>query len=123
MTVQTPDQLRRLKCVPCSGAVPAASPEEVDRQVQELIGWHATVDRRRIFKTWTMQNFTAAIDFFQEIARLAEAEDHHPDLHLVNYRNVRIEITTHAIGGLTENDFILAAKIDRAFDEGDFSRS
>ena len=54
-----------------------------------------------------------ALDFFQRIAQIAEAEDHHPDLHLVGYRNVTIEIWTHAVGGLTENDFILAAKIDR----------
>ena len=54
----------------------------------------------------------AAIDFFNEVAALAEAEGHHPDLHLVGYRDVAIEVWTHAIGGLSENDFILAAKID-----------
>ena len=54
-----------------------------------------------------------ALDFFHRIAQIAEAEDHHPDLHLVGYRNVTIEIWTHAVGGLTENDFILAAKIDQ----------
>jgi 4a-hydroxytetrahydrobiopterin dehydratase len=112
MTVQTIDELREKKCVPCSGAVPASSPEEVDRQLRELTGWQASADHRRIFKSWTVKNFGAAIEFFQEIARAAEAEDHHPDLHLEDYRKVRVEITTHAIGGLTENDFILAAKID-----------
>ena len=54
----------------------------------------------------------AAMDFFNKVAALAEEEGHHPDLHLVGYRNVAIEIWTHAIGGLSENDFILAAKID-----------
>ena len=54
----------------------------------------------------------AAIDFFNKVAALAEEEGHHPDLHLVGYRNVAIEIWTHAIGGLSENDFILASKID-----------
>jgi hypothetical protein len=51
--------------------------------------------------------------FFQRIGQIAEAEDHHPDLHLTGYRNVAIELSTHALGGLSENDFILAAKIDQ----------
>jgi 4a-hydroxytetrahydrobiopterin dehydratase len=55
----------------------------------------------------------AAIRFFNEVARVAEEEQHHPDLHLEGYRKVAIELWTHAIGGLSENDFILAAKIDQ----------
>ena len=54
----------------------------------------------------------AALTFFNKIGQIAEEQDHHPDLHLTGYRNVAIEIWTHAVGGLTENDFILAAKID-----------
>ena len=53
-----------------------------------------------------------AVELFQKTAEVAEAEGHHPDLHLTGYRRLRIEVTTHAIGGLSENDFILAAKID-----------
>ena len=53
------------------------------------------------------------VNFFNAVAGVAEAEDHHPDLHLTGYRNVAIEISTHAVNGLTENDFILAAKIDQ----------
>jgi len=55
----------------------------------------------------------SALEFFNHVAALAEEEGHHPDLHLVGYRNVAIELWTHAIGGLSENDFILAAKIDQ----------
>jgi 4a-hydroxytetrahydrobiopterin dehydratase len=55
----------------------------------------------------------AGMDFFNRIAEVAEDDNHHPDLHLEGYRNVRIELWTHAIGGLSENDFILAAKIDQ----------
>ena len=55
----------------------------------------------------------AGMKFFSEVARLAEEDEHHPDLHLTGYRNVWIELSTHAIGGLSENDFILAAKIDQ----------
>ncbi|KAL4277745.1 hypothetical protein AHAS_Ahas20G0337900 [Arachis hypogaea] len=57
--------------------------------------------------------FTKGLEFFKIVADLAESEGHHPDLHLVGWNNVTIEIWTHAVGGLTENDFILAAKIDK----------
>ena len=60
-----------------------------------------------------VKDFPTAIDFFQRVADVANKEDHHPDLHLTGYRKVAIELSTHAIGGLSENDFILAAKIDQ----------
>ena len=66
----------------------------------------------RISRSWVVKNFMAGIDFFNKVAALAEEEGHHPDLHLEGYRNVSIVIWTHAVGGLTENDFILAAKIN-----------
>ena len=59
-----------------------------------------------------MKNFKAGIDFLRRVADLAEDEGHHPEIHLTGFRHVWIEIWTHAVGGLTENDFILAAKID-----------
>ena len=58
------------------------------------------------------QDFATALDFFARVGQIAEAEDHHPDLHLTEYRNVSVELWTHAAGGLTENDFVMAAKID-----------
>ncbi len=58
------------------------------------------------------EGFQTALDFFERVGAVAEQENHHPDLHLTGYRNVAIEISTHAVDGLTENDFILAAKID-----------
>ncbi len=78
-----------------------------------LSGWKLVHDNQRIRKSWVVQHFMAGIDFFNRVAQVAEDEGHHPDLHLEGYRNVAIEIYTHAIGGLSENDFILAAKIDR----------
>jgi 4a-hydroxytetrahydrobiopterin dehydratase len=78
-----------------------------------LDGWRLTDDGLRIRKDWTMKDFMAGIRFFDRIADLAEEEGHHPDLHLEGYRNAWIELSTHAIGGLSENDFILAAKIDQ----------
>ena len=69
-------------------------------------------DGQRIRREWKAKNFLAAIDFFNKVAALAEQEGHHPDLHLEGYRHVAIELWTHAIGGLSENDFILAPPID-----------
>jgi 4a-hydroxytetrahydrobiopterin dehydratase len=109
---QTPDQLAVKKCVPCEGGVSAYSPAEAIEQLQKLPGWKLTDDGQRIRREWVVKNFMAGIHFFGDVAKLAEAEGHHPDLHLAGYRNVLIEIWTHAIGGLSENDFILAAKID-----------
>lgn len=109
---QSPEQLVAKRCVPCEGGVPKLSPEEAAAQVGRLSGWVLTSDGQRIRKRWTAKNFVAAIEFFQKVAQLAEDEAHHPDLHLESYRQVAIEIWTHAIGGLSENDFILAAKID-----------
>jgi 4a-hydroxytetrahydrobiopterin dehydratase len=111
--IQTPDQLTHKKCVPCEGGIPAYSPEEAKKQVENLPGWKLTEDGKRIRREWVVKNFMAGIHFFSDVAQLAEAEGHHPDLHLAGYRNVAIEIWTHAIGGLSENDFILAAKIDK----------
>jgi 4a-hydroxytetrahydrobiopterin dehydratase len=110
--VQTPEQLKAKKCLPCEGGVPAYSPEEARQQVERLPGWRLTADGLRIRREWVVKNFMAGINFFEDVARLAETEGHHPDLHLAGYRNVAIEVWTHAIGGLSENDFILAAKID-----------
>lgn len=112
MTVQTCDQLRQKQCAPCEGGVSPFSAEEAEAQLQQLDGWKLVDENRRIRKEWRVKNFMAGLRFFNQVAELAEAEGHHPDLHLESYRNVAIDIWTHAIGGLSENDFILAAKID-----------
>src|SRR5882757_7787709 len=112
MTAQTIEQLRAKKCVPCEGGVPRLTPEQSEAQLEKLKGWTITHQGERIRKEWVVKNFMAAMRFFGKVAEIAEGEGHHPDLHLVGYRNVAIEIWTHAIGGLSENDFILAAKID-----------
>lgn len=81
--------------------------------LQELRGWEL-VDGKSLRKTFTCKSFLEAVGLIQRVAPIAEAEDHHPDLHLTNYRRLTIELSTHSIGGLSENDFILAAKIDEA---------
>lgn len=112
METLTAQQLTQKKCLPCEGGVPAYSLEESKRQLAKLDGWQLTQDGKRIRKDWTVKNFMAGVDFFNRVAQVAEEDNHHPDLHLESYRKLSIELWTHAIGGLSENDFILAAKID-----------
>lgn len=113
MEIQNSEQLSAAKCTPCSGGDEPCSLDFSQQQLNELEGWELTSDNQRICKHWTVRNFMEGIDFFTKVAEIAEAEAHHPDLHLVDYRNVAIEIWTHDIGGLSENDFILAAKINQ----------
>lgn len=113
MKIQEAEQLTTKKCVPCEGGVDACPLPFVKEQLEKLPGWYLTHDNQRIRKDWTVKNFLAGMAFFEQVAELAEADGHHPDIHLEAYRNVSIELWTHAIGGLSENDFILAAKIDR----------
>ncbi len=112
MESQTAEQLTKKKCVPCEGGVPKYSADEAKAQLEKLSGWHLTHGGERIRKDWVVKHFLAGMEFFNAVADVAEDEGHHPDLHLEGYRNVWIEVYTHAIGGLSENDFILAAKID-----------
>lgn len=113
MNVTTPQDLSNKRCVPCEGGVPALSPEEAKALAGSVEGWSIDPDGRRISRSWTVRNFMAGIEFFNKVAALAEEEGHHPDLHLEGYRQVTIVLWTHAVGGLTENDFILAAKINQ----------
>ena|SRR5947209_8447428 len=107
------DELVTKKCVPCEGGVPCLTAEQTSKYLRQLPDWQLSADGKRIRREWRVKDFQAALDFFTRVGALAEAEDHHPDLHLTGYRNVAIELSTHAIGGLSENDVILAAKIDR----------
>jgi len=86
--------------------------DEVAAQLKALPNWRLSDDGKWIHRKWTVKNFMAGIEFFQQVAKVAEEEQHHPDLHLEGYKNIRVELSTHAIDGLSENDFILAAKID-----------
>jgi 4a-hydroxytetrahydrobiopterin dehydratase len=113
MQTQSADQLVAQKCKDCEGGVPKYTRAQAEEQLKALIDWKLTHDDLRIRKDWTVKDFAAGLEFFRAVSDIAEAENHHPDLHLESYRNVWIENSTHAIGGLSENDFILAAKIDR----------
>lgn len=105
-------ELATKRCQPCEGGIPPLDQQQAQALLPLVPGWSLTPDGQRLRRSWRVQDFLTALDFFQRVGQIAEAEDHHPDLHLVGYRNVTIEIWTHAIGGLSENDFILAAKIN-----------
>lgn len=106
------DSLRSKRCVPCEGGVPRLERDEITQYLAGLPAWALSADSVRIRRDLKCKNFVAAMQMLQRVAEVAEREQHHPDLHLTSYRMVAIEIYTHAIGGLSENDFILAAKID-----------
>ena len=99
--------LTRKKCKPCEGGVPPLSPSEIDRLLQP--GW--VQQDKLISKTFHFENYYQTIAFVNAIAWMTHREDHHPDL-AVSYNSCRVEYSTHAIGGLSENDFICAAKVD-----------
>lgn len=107
------DQLAKKKCKPCEGGVPVLPREQALAYLKELPAWSLSEDGKAIRSHYVMKDFMAAISLIQKIAEVAESEDHHPDIHLTGYRKLAIELSTHAIGGLSENDFILAAKIDK----------
>jgi 4a-hydroxytetrahydrobiopterin dehydratase len=102
-------ELRTKHCIPCEGGVPRLGPDEVRQLLAQLDGWEVRDGRLR--KTYTFRDFRQAMAFLQRLADVAEAEGHHPDF-CVHYNRVDLELWTHAIDGLSENDFILAAKID-----------
>ncbi len=100
------------RCVASTSKIPQLTPAQVQELLAEVPQWQLVADGKRLARSWRVHDFLTSLDFFRRIGEVAEAEDHHPDLHLTDYRNVSVEIATHDVGGLTENDFILAAKID-----------
>lgn len=103
-------ELKHRKCVPCEGGVPKLEADRVNELLPKLDGWMVVGDR--LVKHHRFPDFKAAMRFANAIADVAEAEGHHPDFTVRDWNVVDVSIWTHAIGGLSENDFILAAKID-----------
>jgi 4a-hydroxytetrahydrobiopterin dehydratase len=101
------------KCKPCEGGVAPLQEAEIRNLLRQLDGWaHAN---GRIVKTYEFKNYYQTMAFVNAAAWISHREDHHPDL-TVGYAKCRVEYTTHAINGLSENDFICAAKLDKLFD-------
>lgn len=111
--MSTESGLASRHCKPCEGGVEPLAADQVQSLLGQVDDWQPTEDGKAIYRKRKFKNFIDALAYLNRVGELAETEQHHPDLHLTGYRHVRVELTTHAIGGLSDNDFILAAKIDR----------
>ncbi|OGL96143.1 4a-hydroxytetrahydrobiopterin dehydratase [Candidatus Uhrbacteria bacterium RIFOXYB12_FULL_58_10] len=99
-------------CIACEGGATPLTNEQIAEMLAKLTAAWDVLDGKKIRRTFQFANFAQAMEFVNKVAALAEQEGHHPDIHIV-YNKVTFELWTHAIGGLSENDFILAAKIEQ----------
>ena len=104
--------LKEKKCQPCEGIGKALEKNQAFELLKKLKDWQIDDQGKYISKKYVLKNFIEAVNMIQKIAQIAEGENHHPDIHLTNYKKLKIDLSTHALGGLSENDFIVAAKID-----------
>ncbi|HEX7017985.1 MAG TPA: 4a-hydroxytetrahydrobiopterin dehydratase [Patescibacteria group bacterium] len=101
-------------CVPCEGGTDPLTEQRENELHSAVPEWHLNREGiHQISREFTLKNFKGALEFITQVGEIAEAEGHHPDLNLHNYKKVTVTLTTHAINGLSENDFIMAAKIDQ----------
>jgi len=103
--------LNRKHCKPCEGETLPLSALNTPEFIKEVDNWVIEEDKK-LEKVLVFKNFKEALEFVNKVGAIAEIEGHHPNIAIFNYKKVKIELYTHAIGGLSENDFILAAKID-----------
>lgn len=106
-----PTRLAQKECEPCRGGVPPLEGKELDELRRELDSGWEVVDGHHLEKTFELEDWVSAVEFVDRVAELAEEQGHHPDLHL-SWGRVGVQIWTHKIDGLTESDFVLAAKIE-----------
>ena len=104
-------KLSEKECLPCSGKVEGLGLEAIEEFLQQINGWQLSVDKKWIFREFKFKNFVKTLEFVNEIGRVAEKANHHPNIEFT-WGYCKILIQTHKINGLTEADFILAAKID-----------
>ena len=99
--------------MPCEGGVAPLTKAKAEEYLTVVPGWVLAQDVKHISQELKFKDFVSAIAFVNELAKLAEAEGHHPDINLTSWNHLQITLWTHAIGGLTENDFIVAAKANQ----------
>lgn len=112
MTNQT-EQLTQKRCQPCEGTGQSLTSAEIKPYLARVPEWKLNAEGTMISREFITKNFMAAVQFINQVAAVAENENHHPDFHLTGYRRLRVDLSTHAVKGLSENDFIMAAKIDQ----------
>lgn len=103
------------KCIPCEGGVPRLTKKEAEQLLQQIPNWELDPETSRIQRDFTFKNFYQTIGFVNAVAYIANQQNHHPDLE-VGYNHCKVIYHTHAIQGLSENDFICAAKINKAIE-------
>ncbi|MBI2617019.1 4a-hydroxytetrahydrobiopterin dehydratase [Candidatus Gottesmanbacteria bacterium] len=109
------------RCKPCEGGTKPFTQSEVEHYLASLSGWEFD-QQKKISKRFKCKNFVRAIEFVNTVSKIAEREGHHPNI-CIYYSTVKFELFTHAIGGLSINDFIMAAKIDQCFHKNSASLS
>lgn len=110
-------ELTNRHCIPCERGGESLKPQQVEHFLLQVPTWELQEDDQpRITRTWKFKDFAASMSFVNAIAKIAEEENHHPDIS-ISYSRITCTLWTHSVGGLTENDFIMAAKIDRAAGE------
>ena len=118
MATPESNELAARRCVPCRGGIEPLRGQPLAALLRELGGGWRVVDEHHLEKEFRFRDFTGALDFANRIGALAEEQSHHPDLHLA-WGRLGVTLWTHAIDGLTESDFVFAAKIDRLFSTPD----
>jgi 4a-hydroxytetrahydrobiopterin dehydratase len=105
--------LTKKHCVPCEGGTPPFSEDQENEYLKKIKGWSLLRDsEHKIRRQFTFKDFKQSLDFVNKVGVVAEKEQHHPDIYIF-YNKVQLDLFTHAVGGLSENDFIMAAKIDQ----------
>ena len=99
------------KCIPCEGGIPPLSKDKFLPYLAEVKKWKV-INGKKMERDFSFKNFKQALEFINTVGVIAEKEKHHPDILLYDWNNVKVVLWTHAIGGLSKNDFIVAAKID-----------
>jgi 4a-hydroxytetrahydrobiopterin dehydratase len=110
--VKTAKELAALKCVPCRGGIPPLDELKIQSMMPLIDNWSRKTNPDRIERMFKFKNFTEALAFVNKIGQVAEEEDHHPDIY-IHWNEVSLTLWTHAINGLFDNDFVMAAKIDK----------
>ena len=105
-------ELHEIRCVGCEGGIPALTKDEVAKLLPQVPGWEVSSDNKTITRRYSFKGFYKTMAFVNAVAWIANQENHHPDL-LVGYNYCVVNYTTHAVKGLTQNDFICAAKINK----------
>ncbi len=104
-------ELATKRCIPCEGGIPAIKPEQAREMLTQLDGWSLNPAATELTRDFKFRNYYETMAFVNAVAFMAHQEDHHPDLE-VGWGHCLVRYTTHAIHGLSENDFICAAKVD-----------